>query len=245
MEELYGELTAALEACGRPYEILIIDDGSTDDTFARLAELQASDCQPARDPLPPQFRPDRRLRRRLRPRPRALHRHDGRRPAERSARHHRDGRHARAARRRDIVAGWRKDRKDTFFSRRLPSMIANSHDLEGHRREAARLRLLAEGVPRRGRQADEALRRDAPVPAGDRQRVRRDDRRDVSSTTGARQHGTSKYGISRTIRVILDLLTVKFLISYSTRPVQIFGLLGLRHGLARRARSSRGSPTCA
>jgi hypothetical protein len=45
-----------------------------------------------------------------------------------------------------------------------------------------------------------------------------------------RQHGTSKYGISRTIRVILDLLTVKFLISYRTRPVQIFGLWGLLMG---------------
>jgi hypothetical protein len=46
----------------------------------------------------------------------------------------------------------------------------------------------------------------------------------------ARVHGRSKYGISRTIRVILDLMTVKFLISYSTRPVQIFGLLGLAMG---------------
>ena len=45
-----------------------------------------------------------------------------------------------------------------------------------------------------------------------------------------RLHGTSKYGISRTIRVVLDLLTVKFLISYSTRPLQIFGLLGLGMG---------------
>src|SRR4029450_10919883 len=45
-----------------------------------------------------------------------------------------------------------------------------------------------------------------------------------------RVHGTSKYGISRTIRVVLDLLTVKFLISYSTRPLQIFGLLGLGIG---------------
>jgi hypothetical protein len=42
-----------------------------------------------------------------------------------------------------------------------------------------------------------------------------------------RRHGSSKYGISRTVRVILDLLTVKFLLSYSTRPVQIFGLIGL------------------
>jgi hypothetical protein len=46
----------------------------------------------------------------------------------------------------------------------------------------------------------------------------------------ARVHGTSKYGISRTIRVILDLITVKFLISYSTRPVQIFGLVGITLG---------------
>jgi hypothetical protein len=42
----------------------------------------------------------------------------------------------------------------------------------------------------------------------------------------ARQHGTSKYGLSRTIRVVLDLVTVKFLLNYSTRPLQIFGLVG-------------------
>jgi hypothetical protein len=47
-----------------------------------------------------------------------------------------------------------------------------------------------------------------------------------------RMHGRSNYGISRTIRVILDLLTVKFLISYSTRPLQIFGLLGFLMGFA-------------
>ncbi len=45
-----------------------------------------------------------------------------------------------------------------------------------------------------------------------------------------RKHGRSNYGISRTIRVVLDLLTVKFLISYSTRPVQIFGLIGIGLG---------------
>jgi hypothetical protein len=48
----------------------------------------------------------------------------------------------------------------------------------------------------------------------------------------ARMHGVSNYGLSRTVRVILDLLTVKFLISYSTRPLQIFGLLGVTMGLA-------------
>ena len=107
-------------------------------------------------------------------------------------------------------------------------MIANCDHLVRDRREAARLRLLAEGVPRRSRQADEALRRDAPLPAGHRRASR------ASTIVGARgqssrrgMHGKSKYGISRTIRVVLDLLTVKFLISYSTRPLQIFGLLGV------------------
>jgi hypothetical protein len=46
-----------------------------------------------------------------------------------------------------------------------------------------------------------------------------------------RRHGRSKYGIGRTIRVVLDLMTVKFLLSYSTRPVQIFGLIGFAMGL--------------
>ena len=43
----------------------------------------------------------------------------------------------------------------------------------------------------------------------------------------AREHGKSKYNLSKTVRVILDLITVKFLLSYSTRPIQIFGLVGL------------------
>ena len=47
-----------------------------------------------------------------------------------------------------------------------------------------------------------------------------------------RRHGRSKYGIGRSIRVILDLVTVKFLLSYSTRPLQIFGLIGVSMGLA-------------
>ena len=46
----------------------------------------------------------------------------------------------------------------------------------------------------------------------------------------ARKHGASKYGLSRTFRVVLDLLTVKFLLSYSTRPLQMFGLIGVPMG---------------
>src|SRR3981081_2296682 len=55
--------------------------------------------------------------------------------------------------------------------------------------------------------------------------------KEVQVNHRAREHGESKYGISRTIRVVLDLLTVKFLLSYSTRPLQIFGLIGFVMGV--------------
>src|SRR6185503_11610267 len=125
----------------------------------------------------------------------------------------------------DIACGWRKDRKDAFLSRRLPSMIANwvisvatgvhLHDygcsLKAFRAEVVKpLKLYGE------------MHRFLPAIASEQgvsivERV---------VNHRARQHGTSKYGISRTIRVMLDLLTVKFLLNYSTRPLQIFGLVG-------------------
>ena len=130
----------------------------------------------------------------------------------------------------DIVAGWRKDRKDPFLSRRLPSMIANAiisfstgvklHDygcsLKVFRAEVVKpMKLYGE------------MHRFLPAIASE-----------IGATIEetvvnhrARRHGTSNYGISRTIRVVLDLLTVKFLISYSTRPLHIFGLLGFVMGL--------------
>ena len=73
----------------------------------------------------------------------------------------------------------------------------------------------------------QAVRRDAPVHSGDRQRAGRRDGGSASVNHRARRYGTSKYGISRTMRVVLDLMTVKFLLSYSTRPLQIFGLIGI------------------
>ena len=84
----------------------------------------------------------------------------------------------------DIVCGWRKDRKDAFVSRRLPSTLANALISDGHRRAPARLRLLAEGLPRRDREGHEAVRRDAPVPAGDRERADVEHRRDGGQPSG-------------------------------------------------------------
>lgn len=126
----------------------------------------------------------------------------------------------------DVVSGWRKDRKDTFINRRLPSIIANGmiskmtgvalHDygctLKAYRRDVIQnVHLYGE------------MHRFIPALAswvGGRID-------EVVVTHHARQFGKSKYGISRTFRVVLDLMTVKFLLQYSTRPIQVFGRMGM------------------
>jgi glycosyltransferase involved in cell wall biosynthesis len=228
--QLYSELTTTLEAFGRSYELIAIEDGSTDDTFARLAALQAKD---------PRLRVIR------------FRRNFGQTAAFAAGFAHARGRyivtsdadlqndpadipamieHAESAQ-VDIVAGWRRERKDPFLSRRLPSMIANwvisfatgvkLHDygcsLKVFRAEVVKpMKLYGE------------MHRFLPAIASEfgvtiyEQPVNHRPRR----------HGRSNYGLSRTLRVILDLITVKFLISYSTRPLQIFGMLGLGMGTA-------------
>ncbi len=126
----------------------------------------------------------------------------------------------------DLVSGWRKKRKDPFITRRLPSIIANwliskvtgvrLHDygcsLKAYRREVVKnLRLYGE------------MHRFIPAVAS-WYGVRLSE---IETTHYPRLRGKSKYGISRTIRVLLDLITVKFLQSFSTRPMQFFGPMGL------------------
>jgi glycosyltransferase involved in cell wall biosynthesis len=129
----------------------------------------------------------------------------------------------------DLVCGWRFNRQDPFLSRRLPSMIANRliswatqvklHDygctLKAMRGDVAKsLRLYGE------------MHRFIPAIAYERgARVA-----EIKVNHRPRLHGSSKYGIARILRVVLDLLTVKFLVSYSTRPSHVFGLLGLSSG---------------
>ncbi|MCX6553311.1 MAG: glycosyltransferase family 2 protein [Acidobacteria bacterium] len=225
--ELYRQLTETLERWGRPYEILTVDDGSTDDSFDRLAALQARDA---------------------RLRVIRFRRNFGQTPAFAAGFAHARGSLIATSdgdlqndpadipalvnlveQGADIACGWRKDRKDPFLTRRLPSMIANwvisrstgvrLHDygcsLKVFRAEVIKpLRLYGE------------MHRFLPA---------------IASELGvtiveqvvnhrARVHGTSKYGLGRTVRVILDLMTVKFLLSYATRPLQIFGLLGIIMG---------------
>ncbi len=126
----------------------------------------------------------------------------------------------------DLVSGWRKNRRDKFFSRRLPSAVANRlisritrvrlHDygctLKAFRREVIKnIKLYGElhrFIPAIASHMGVAI---AEIPVHHR----------------PRKHGKSKYSIFRFTKVILDTLTVKFLLTYSTRPLQIFGLIGL------------------
>ena len=224
IEALYGEITAALDPWGRTYEVLLIDDGSSDGSADLLAQL------PGRDP---RFRVIR------------FRRNFGQTPAFSAGFAYARGRIiitsdgdlqndpkdipmlvARLEDGYDIVCGWRKDRKDTLVTRRIPSMIANKlisratgvelHDygcsLKAFRSEVVKpLRLYGE------------MHRFIPAIASEfGVKVA-----EVVVNHRARRAGASKYGLSRTIRVILDLLTVKFLLNYATRPLQIFGLVGV------------------
>jgi glycosyltransferase involved in cell wall biosynthesis len=225
---LHGELTETLTRWGRPYEILAIDDGSSDDSFEILAGLQATDAHLRVIRFRRNFGQTAAFAAGFRhARGRIIVTSDGDRQN--------DPRDIPAMvdlleRGHDIVCGWRKDRKDRFLSRRLPSMLANSlisvvtgvhlHDygcsLKVFRAEVVKpMKLYGE------------MHRFLPAIASEQ---------GVSIVETVvhhrpREHGESKYGIGRTIRVVLDLLTVKFLLSYSTRPLQIFGLIGFIMGL--------------
>ena len=222
--ELYRELTATLERWGHSYEMLMIDDGSTDDSFDQLARLQERD--------------DRLRIIRFR-------RNFGQTAAFAAGFAYARGRLivtsdgdlqndptdipmmvAKVAGGYDIVCGWRKHRHDNWLMRRLPSLMANRlisaatgvrlHDygcsLKVFRAEVVKpLRLYGE------------MHRFLPAIASEMGVTIAE----VVVNHRARRHGRSKYGLDRTVRVILDLLTVKFLLSYSTRPLQIFGLVGI------------------
>ena len=126
----------------------------------------------------------------------------------------------------DVVSGWRKGRKDPFLTRRLPSVVANKiiswiggvslHDygctLKAYRRDILKnIRLYGE------------MHRFIPIYAqwiGARVA-------EIPVRHSPRGSGSSKYGMSRVFKVILDLMVVKFLLSYSQKPIYVFGGIGL------------------
>lgn len=126
----------------------------------------------------------------------------------------------------DIVSGWRKNRKDKLLSRRFPSVVANRiisslfgvrlHDY-GCTLKAYRKNVL-ENIELYGE-----MHRYIPAVASSMGvQVA-----EVAVKHHSRKFGKTKYGISRTMRVIVDIITIKFLLTYSKKPMQIFGLLGI------------------
>ncbi len=217
-------LQAALDRCGYTYQVIIVDDGSKDQSFALL---RAWALQDARLTV-------------IR-----LRRNFGQTAAFSAGFDYAQGEivitmdadlqndpldvpklMAKIDEGYDIVSGWRKDRQDRFLDRKLPSLIANRlisnvtdvrlHDygcsLKAYRREVLQhVRLYGElhrFIPALASQAGGTVA-------------------EVAVNHHARQFGKSKYGISRTVRVVLDLITIWFLGSYSTRPLHVFGTAGL------------------
>jgi glycosyltransferase involved in cell wall biosynthesis len=221
---LIPEISTVLRAHGRPYEILAIDDGSSDDSAGVLTRLQGDE-------------PNLTLVR--------FRRNFGQTAAFQAgfdlARGavvitlDADGQNdpadipalvAKIDEGYDIASGWRVHRKEPMFLRRIPSLVANRmiarttevrlHDtgcsLKAFRSEVVKnLNLYGELHRFIPALASWMGVRVAEVPVNDRER----------------RHGKSKYGFSRTIRVLLDLFTVYFMLSYSGRPMQLFGGLGL------------------
>lgn len=224
IEALHREIRAAAEQSGRSFEVIYVDDGSDDGSDRVLRALQQGDSAVRVVRLARNYGQTAALASGFDAcRGDVVVTLDGDRqndPAEIP------GLLKKLDEGYDVVTGWRLDRQDAFWSRRFPSMIANYligritgvrlHDygctLRAMRRPIVReLRLYGE------------MHRFIPALAGDL------GARILETPVNHRPRvaGTSKYGISRVGRVVLDLMAVKFLSSYSTRPIHVFGSIGL------------------
>jgi glycosyltransferase involved in cell wall biosynthesis len=224
---LHDKLKEVLDPLEKEYEILFVDDGSTDRTLPILEEIQAKDNRMV---------------------VLSLRRNFGQTAAFAAGFDFARGdviitidgdlqndpadipKLLELIKDNDLVSGWRKKRKDPFFTRRLPSIAANwlisnvtgvkLHDygcsLKAYRRDVIKnLKLYGE------------MHRFIPAVASwYGVRIA-----EVETVHYPRLRGRSKYGISRTIKVVLDLITVKFLQSFSTKPIQFFGPVGIIFGL--------------
>ena len=221
---LYEDLSHELGVVGRSYEIVYVDDGSKDGSGAALAELAA------RDPrvVVVQFRRNFGQTAALQA---GIDISRGKTLVFMDADLQNDPRDIVRLLEKldegyDVVSGWRRDRHDEFLRRKLPSWVANwlisqvtgvhlndyGCTLKAYRRETlADVRLYGEMHRFMPAYASWAGAQIAEIPV----------------THHARKFGKSKYGISRTFRVLLDLLTVKMLGSYATKPIYFFGTFGL------------------
>jgi glycosyltransferase involved in cell wall biosynthesis len=224
VDELHRQISDAMVGLDRSYEVIYVDDGSTDSTFEKLSAIQAGDEHVRAI----QFR-----------------RNFGQTAAMAAGFDHARGSVIipmdgdlqndpadipklleKLDEGFDIVSGWRKDRKDKTFTRKIPSKIANwligvvtgvkildyGCSMKAYRAEVVKhIKLYGE------------MHRFIPA---------------IASWHGAqitemvvnhrpRIHGATKYGLIRTLKVVLDLITVKFLGGYGTKPIYFFGAMSL------------------
>jgi glycosyltransferase involved in cell wall biosynthesis len=222
---LHGSIREALDGLGHVWEVVYVDDGSSDGSLAILEQVQAEDPEHVRVV--------------------ALRRNFGQTAAVAAGIDHAIGDTivlldadlqndpadipmmlSKLEEGYDVVSGWRYDRQDRFITRTLPSRIANGiisrvtgvylHDygctLKAYRREVITgFRLYGE------------MHRFIPAYAGSvGARIV-----EVPVRHHPRRYGKTKYGLERTIKVVLDLFTTKFLISYSAKPIYLFGGTGI------------------
>ena len=224
VDALHREVRAAADRLGREYEIVLVDDGSVDGTPEKLRAIAG------RDPRVEVVR---------------FRRNYGQTAALQAGFDHARGRVVitldgdlqndpndfgllleNIEQGYDVVCGWRRDRKDRMLSRRIPSIAANwlIGRLTGTRihDNGCTLKAYRLDVVRKARLYAEMHRFLAPILCLSGCRYR-----EVVVNHRARRFGTSKYGISRIWKVFLDLLTVKMLLGFTTRPAAWFGLLSL------------------
>ncbi len=224
LRPMHAKIAASLDALGKSAEVIYVDDGSTDKSLSVLREIAAAD---------------------KRVRVITLRRNYGQTAAMSAGIDAAKGdilipmdadlQNDPADIKRlldklnegfDVVSGWRKNRQDKLISRKIPSQIANRiiswiggvplHDygcsLKAYRRDVIQdVRLYGE------------MHRFIPIYASwAGARVT-----EIPVEHHARTMGKSKYGISRTIKVVFDLMTIKFMASYQTKPIYVFGTFGM------------------
>jgi glycosyltransferase involved in cell wall biosynthesis len=221
---LYEKLVAALKKVGRPYEVIFVDDGSSDGTLEILLDLREKNPNVKIISFSRNFGQTAALSAGI-----DSSKGDIIIPMDGDLQNDPEDilmLLQKIEEGYDVVSGWRKGRKDPFLTRRLPSMIANKiiswiggvhlHDygctLKAYRRDILKnIRLYGE------------MHRFIPIYAqwiGARVS-------EIPVRHFMRGSGSSKYGMSRVFKVILDLMVVKFLLSYSQKPIYVFGGLGL------------------
>ncbi len=226
IEPLYREICEALGDID--FEVLFVDDGSTDASLARLKKIQAGDARVRVVVFRRNFGQTAAM-------AAGFDLARGRFIATLDADRQNDPRDIPAMLARledgyDMICGWRHQRQDGFWLRLLPSRIANriisyTTDVKLHD-YGCTLKVMRADTAKQIRLYGEMHRFIPAIASWSGVRIA-----EMKVNHRARVAGTSKYGISRTLRVILDLMTVKFLLGYAGRPIQLFGPIGLASGL--------------